>query len=127
MIFGIGTDIVAVARIESALESHGERFAARILTASERTEFTHDAHPSRLLAKRFAVKEAFSKAFGTGIGAQIGWHDVEVKHDGLGRPQLSMSVAVRARLSEAGVGGAHVSISDEAEYVVAFVVLEKVE
>jgi holo-[acyl-carrier protein] synthase len=127
MIFGIGTDIVAVVRIASALEAHGARFAARILAEAELAEFTRDAHPTRFLAKRFAVKEAFAKAFGTGIGAQIGWHDVEVEHDTLGRPLLSMSAAVRERLSRAGVGGAHVSISDEAEYVVAFVVLEKVD
>jgi holo-[acyl-carrier protein] synthase len=127
MIFGIGTDIVAVARISEALDAHGERFAARILVAMEQAEMQRDAHPARFLAKRFAVKEAFAKAFGTGIGAQVGWHDVQVEHDPHGRPLLGLSQALRERMDSAAVEGAHVSISDEADYVVAFVVLEKRE
>ncbi len=125
MIFGIGTDIVAVARIESALGKHGDRFVQRILAAAEMDEHAKSTLPTKFIAKRFAVKEAFSKAFGTGIGEAVGWHDVWVTHNALGKPELAFSDALHARLTAAGITNTHVSISDEVDCAVAYVILEK--
>ena len=130
MIFGIGTDIVAIKRIEDGLLKHGDSFLHRILGDAELVEYakhndsanTHAA--ARFVAKRFAAKEAFSKAFGTGIGEAVGWHDVWVTHDAKGKPVLAMSAALQARLDEASVNHTHISISDEQDHAIAFVVLE---
>lgn len=125
MIFGIGTDIVAIKRIEDGLFKHGDRFLHRILSEAEVAEYANTIAPARFLAKRFAVKEAFSKAFGTGIGGAVGWHDVRVVHDQHGKPSVTVSEALQARMLAAGVGHSHVSISDEQDHAIAFVVLEK--
>jgi holo-[acyl-carrier protein] synthase len=86
VIHGVGTDIVRVARLADALERHGARFAERILDASERAAFAAAPDPARLLAKRFAAKEAFGKALGTGVAAPATLHAVRVGHDALGKP-----------------------------------------
>ena len=125
MIFGIGTDIVTVKRIEDALFRHGDRFLHRILSELEVAEYANTSAPARFLAKRFAVKEAFAKAFGTGIGESVGWHDVRVTHDQHGKPSVAVSEALQTRLSAAGICRSHVSISDEQDHAIAFVVLEK--
>ncbi len=124
MIYGIGTDLVSIKRIEDALFRFGDRFLHRILTEAEVGEYARTAQPARFLAKRFAVKEAFSKAFGTGIGAEINWHDVAISHDARGRPLLKFSAALQARLDAEAITNAHVSISDESEHAIAFVVME---
>lgn len=130
MIFGIGTDIVAIKRIEEALFKHGDRFLHRILSEDEVAEYAvyktsaNTLAPARFLAKRFAAKEAFSKAFGTGIGEAVGWHDVRVAHDAKGKPAVAVSEALQARLASAGVHQSHISISDEQDHAIAFVVLE---
>ena len=125
MIFGIGTDIVTVKRIEDALFRHGDRFLHRILSEPEVAEYANTSAPARFLAKRFAVKEAFAKAFGTGIGESVGWHDVRVTHDERGKPSVAVSEALQTRLNAARVSCSHVSISDERDHAIAFVVLEK--
>ena len=125
MIYGIGTDIVAIKRIEDSLTKFGDRFVQRILSAAEITEYAGERQPVRFLAKRFAVKEAFSKAFGTGIGAEVSLHDVAVAHDAMGKPMIAASPELVKRLAASGVSAMHVSISDEAEYAIAYVVLEK--
>ena len=125
MIFGIGTDIVAIKRIDEALFRHGDRFLHRILSEPEVAEYANTSAPARFLAKRFAVKEAFAKAFGTGIGESVGWHDVRVTHDERGKPAVAVSDALQTKLSAASVGRTHVSISDEQDHAIAFVVLEK--
>jgi holo-[acyl-carrier protein] synthase len=76
------------------------------------------------VAKRFAAKESFSKAFGTGIGEVVGWHDVWVTHDTNGKPLIAVSPALQLHLDAAGVSRAHLSISDEHDHAIAFVVLE---
>ena len=124
MIHGVGTDIVRVARLADALERHGARFAERILDASERAAFAAAPDPARLLAKRFAAKEAFGKALGTGVAAPATLHAVRVGHDALGKPLFEYSPALADHLRERGLT-AHLSLSDEAEYVVAFAVIEK--
>lgn len=125
MIFGIGTDIVAIKRIEDTLFKHGDRFLHRILGEAEVAEYANTHAPARFIAKRFAVKEAFSKAFGTGIGEAVNWHDVRVTHDGMGKPSLAFSSPLQVRLNAANIVSTHVSISDELDHAVAFVVLEK--
>ena len=125
MIFGIGTDIVSIKRIEDSLFRFGDRFLHRVLDEAEVAEYAQSAQPARFLAKRFAVKEAFSKAWGTGIGIDVGWHDVAVIHDKRGKPLLQMSHALGLRLAGQNISSMHVSISDEPEHAIAFVVLEK--
>ncbi len=124
MIVGIGTDIVSVARMEEALERHGQRFSERILTESEREEFSRAPHAGRFLAKRFAAKEAFSKAFGTGIRPPVGFQTVYIEHDQMGKPLLGYAGDLSPLMAEKKLV-AHVSISDEKDHALAFVVIEK--
>ncbi|GEC95094.1 MAG: hypothetical protein RLZZ220_1364 [Pseudomonadota bacterium] len=124
MIHGVGTDIVRVARLADALERHGARFAERILDASERAAFAAAPDPARLLAKRFAAKEAFGKALGTGVAAPATLHAVRVGHDALGKPLFEFAPALAEHMRERGLH-AHLSLSDETDYVVAFAVIEK--
>ena len=124
MIYGIGTDIVSIKRIEDALFRFGDRFLHRILNETEVAEYAQSAQPARFLAKRFAAKEAFSKALGTGIGGEIAWHDVAVGHDQRGKPIINSSAQLAARLANCEIKNSHISISDESEHAIAFVVLE---
>ena len=124
MIHGIGTDLVQLRRMRAALERHGERFALRILAASEVEAWRAHRDPARFLAKRFAAKEAFGKALGTGVAVPATLHAVRVGHDALGKPLFEYSPALADHLRERGLT-AHLSLSDEAEYVVAFAVIEK--
>ena len=124
MIHGIGTDLVQLRRMREALERHGERFALRILAASEVEAWRAHRDPARFLAKRFAAKEAFGKALGTGVAVPATLHAVRVGHDALGKPLFEYSPALADHLRERGLT-AHLSLSDEAEYVVAFAVIEK--
>ncbi|MDQ7988119.1 MAG: holo-ACP synthase [Candidatus Dactylopiibacterium sp.] len=123
MIHGIGTDIVAIARMRDALERHGERFAARLLHAGELAEFEAAREPARLLAKRFAAKEAFAKALGTGLRPPATLGAIGVTHDALGKPVYFFDDALAALLRERGLA-AHLSLSDERDHVVAFALLE---
>lgn len=129
MIYGIGTDILRVERMAAFLERQGERGVARILSAEEQLEFAAlpGAQRSRFLAKRFAVKEAFAKAMGTGIRGDVGFQSVSVRHLPSGQPILVIHDPLLSRLTDEGVHLApHLSISDEADVVIAFVVLERV-
>ncbi|QID17776.1 holo-ACP synthase [Nitrogeniibacter mangrovi] len=123
MIFGIGTDLVSIARVEAALERSGPRFAERILAPSEREAFASATHPARLLAKRFAAKEAFGKAFGTGVVAPATLHSVAVSRDERGKPHYDYHGDL-ARIMDERQLRAHLSITDEQDYVVAFAVIE---
>ena len=125
MIYGIGTDIVAVGRIEQALNRHGDRFARRILAAVEWDDFAISVHRARFLAKRFAAKESFVKALGTGMRHPATWHNIHVTHDALGRPGFGLEPELAQALEQRNIRSHHLSISDEAEMVVAFSVLEQ--
>ena len=125
MIYGIGTDLVSIKRIEDALFRFGDRFLHRILNEEEVAEYVKSSQPARFIAKRFAAKEAFSKAFGTGIGKIVGWHDIRVTHDALGKPQIEASDALRKVLAMKQIVHSHISITDETEQAMAFVVIEK--
>lgn len=125
MIFGIGVDLVSIPRVADIWQRHGERFARRILAQDEWPEFLAHPRPERLLAKRFAAKEAFAKALGTGIRPPMGFHDVSVGHGALGQPVLAAHGALARHLEALGVCRMHLSISDEHEATVAMVVLEQ--
>lgn len=124
-IVGIGTDIVEIERVRRALENHGDRFAARILTTAERAPMHSSGNPAALLARRFAAKEAAVKALGCGIGAQAGFHELVVEHDAAGAPQLVFIGNAAERAQRLGVTQTHLSISDERYYAMAFVILER--
>jgi holo-[acyl-carrier protein] synthase len=124
MIHGIGTDIVAVARLRSMWEKHGERVLGKLLAPREIEEFAKAADKGRFLAKRFAAKEALGKAFGCGVRAPVLLPEITVEHDELGKPSFSYSAALAAHFAARGLT-AHLSISDEQDYAVAFVILEK--
>ena len=125
MIYGIGTDIVSTTRIEAALARFGERFAMRVLAPEEREAFLASEHPARFLAKRFAAKEALAKAIGTGLRHPVTLHGIHVVHDPLGRPGLGFGPELMEALQARGIRSHHLSISDEKDMAVAFVVLEQ--
>jgi len=123
MIYGIGTDIVAVARMARAQERHGDRFAARILAAAEMAAYRSTLHPARLLAKRFAAKEAAAKALGTGFSHGLSLHDISVEHDAAGKPLLHFSGRALELLEARNIGESFLSLADEHDYAVAYVIL----
>ena len=123
MIYGIGTDIVRVARMQQNIDKHGERFAARILTEQELTEYRQSAQPANFLAKRFAAKEATAKAMGTGFRNGLSLRNIEVGHDEHGKPLLILTGEAEALASRHGISESHLSLADENEYAVAFVTL----
>ena len=125
MIYGIGTDILAIARMQDMHARFGARLAQRILAPEELAELASAAQPAVFLAKRFAAKEAFAKAAGTGMRPPVQFASIRIDHDSLGRPLLAFSPALTAWLSDRGIGLAHLSLSDEREHVVAFVILER--
>jgi len=124
MIVGIGTDVVSIERIAGVLERHGERFLDRILTADERKRFDRTKAKASHLAKRWAAKEAFSKAIGTGIHPPFTWKSIGVGRDPKGKPLVVPSAEMAKHLKKLGVTSAHVSLTDDAGVAVAFVVLE---
>jgi holo-[acyl-carrier protein] synthase len=124
MIFGIGTDIVEYVRIEKMHERYGDRFAERILSEQEISEYQSHANQARFLAKRFACKEAFAKAIGSGLREPVSLHRISTTHDGLGKPMFLFDETLHTHLAQLGINGHHLSISDERNMIVAFVVLE---
>jgi len=124
MIYGVGSDLIEIPRIERALQRFGERFAERILCAPELRRFRAHAKPAAYLAKRFAAKEAFSKALGTGIRAPANWHGVWVSNQRSGKPQLEYSEPLAAFLERRGIRRAHLTLTDERGMAAATVILE---
>lgn len=129
MIFGIGTDIIRIPRIEAALERNGERFAAKILGPQELEKYYQRKQQIavrgiRFLATRFAAKEAFSKAIGLGLHMPMTWRAMQTLNDTSGKPIIVVSGALKEFMDNHRLT-AQVSITDEAEYAVAFVIVEK--
>lgn len=124
MIFGVGTDLVEVARLRRLHERFGLRLSERLLHEIEWPRLRAEADPARWLAKCFAAKEATVKALGTGFRG-IYHSDVGLTADAVRRPELVFSARGRAMLAERGVERWHVNLSDDAGLVVAFVVLER--
>lgn len=126
MLVGIGTDLVEIARIKRVWQRQGMRFAQRILTAEELEVFSHHAQPEHFLAKRWAVKEAVSKALGTGMAQGVSFESISLSHSELGQPQICLSGAAQQRAEQLQINDWQVSISDERHYALAFVAAQKV-
>lgn len=124
MIYGIGTDIVRVSRMQKSLARYGERFARRLLTPAELTDFRRALAPAHFLARRFAAKEAAAKAIGTGFAGGLRLRHIGVAHDARGKPQLVFEAPAVAWLEARGIRAAHLSIADEQDHAIAFVALE---
>ena len=124
MIYGVGTDIVNIDRIQKIILINREGFIKRVLTDHEQALFANKADSAAFCAKRFAAKEAFSKALGIGIGRVVSFQDLTIRNNDNGKPHFIPSEKLRLYLLEKGVKQAHLSISDESQYAVAFVVLE---
>ncbi|MGL5429279.1 MAG: holo-ACP synthase [Vibrio sp.] len=125
MIVGLGTDITEIERVENALARSGESFARRILTDAEFEQFQSLQRQGRFLAKRFAAKEAASKALGTGIAQGVTFHDFTISNDALGKPLLSLSGKAAQLAALLEVRSIHLSLSDERRYAMATVIFER--
>ncbi len=123
-IYGIGIDLCDVDRVEKSLTSHGDRFAEKILHPNEKAKFDAQKFKARFLAKRFAAKEAFSKALGTGIAEGVILPDIEVDNDEKGKPFLVLHGEARVKFEAIQGSRAHLSISDEKHQAIAKVIIE---
>lgn len=131
MIYGIGTDVCDIRRIEATLQRRGDRFAQKVLGPEEWQVFLYrrtraDRRGIAYLATRFSAKEAFSKAIGMGMRMPMTWRACEILNLPGGKPVVRLHGELAAWFSERGLS-AHVSVSDESEYAAAFVVIEKNE
>lgn len=124
MVVGIGIDLVKVSRIRSVLERHGQRFVDRILHPNELLIYQDHSQPLAYFAKRYAAKEALSKALGTGIAKGVNFNEIETQLNELGRPHLILHGTTLDKADELGVKKIFISLSDEQDYAVANVVLE---
>jgi holo-[acyl-carrier protein] synthase len=127
VIFGIGTDVVQVARVQAIFERHGEHFVRRLLMPEEEAAFRSYKRPVRFLAMRFAAKEAIVKALGTGFAHGVWIRDVGIAANAWGRPEVIWSDRGRALRDRLGAGEGHVTLTDEAGLVVAVAVLMRKE
>ncbi len=125
MIYGVGTDIVSVGRIAATLERYGDAFVRRILAPEEMETFRSTIRPERFLAKRFAAKEALSKALGTGLRHPVSLQNICIGHDDLGKPCFRFAPPLQHWMDKRGIAQHHLSISDEHHMACAFVILEK--
>lgn len=124
MILGIGIDIIEVGRIQASHEKFGDRFLNRILHPNEISYCLSYKAPAPFLAARFAAKEAISKAFGTGIGAKLGWRDMEVARKETGEPFVILHEGGQRLLQERGGRGVLISLSHTQNYAAAVALLE---
>ncbi len=122
-ILGIGMDVVETKRIAESLERFGDRFLHRVFLDGEVAYSQSMKFPHLHLAARFAAKEAISKAFGTGIGKEIGWRDMEIVRDPGGRPRVVLHGRAHEFAKSRGVVEIHVSLSHTAEYGAASAVI----
>jgi holo-[acyl-carrier protein] synthase len=124
MVLGIGVDLVEISRIATLLADHPDRAPRRLFSETERMDCEKRARPEECLAARFAVKEAFWKAVGTGLSGPVTWHDVSIRVENGGRPVLETRGGATTRLAELGAKATHVSISHEAGFAIAVVMIE---
>lgn len=125
MIYGIGVDILEPGRVVRLLESYGERFARRVLTPDEWPPYQRSRRPAMFLANRFAAKEAFSKAMGTGFRFPVTLGQINIMQNRLGKPELFYRPELQKLVDAEGIAGGYVTISDEQSVVCAVVVLER--
>src|SRR5204863_9918731 len=123
MILGVGIDIIEVARIHASYERFGERFLKRILHPNEISYCLSHKAPAPFLAARFAAKEAISKAFGTGIGAELGWQDMEVGRKESGEPFVLLHEGGQKLFERRGGARFQLSLSHTDTYATAIAVL----
>lgn len=128
MILGIGSDLADIRRIAATLERFGERFEARVFTEAERARARRSPRPEEPYARRWAAKEACSKALGTGLRMGVAWREMEVVNLPSGQPTMRLSGGALARLQAMLPPGTapflHVSLTDDPPYALAFVVIE---
>jgi holo-[acyl-carrier protein] synthase len=123
VIFGVGTDIVELARVQATYDRFGARFVERLLMPEELELFRHSKWPVRFLAMRFAGKEAAVKAMGTGFRHGMWIRDVGIVNNDWGRPLMIFSKRGRRVCADLGIGEGHVSLTDDGGLVVAFAVV----
>jgi holo-[acyl-carrier protein] synthase len=123
MIFGVGTDLVHIPRMQALLDKHGDKIAKRILSDAEFVNFEKSHNPAAFLAKRFAAKEATAKALGTGFRDGLSLRHIAVENDNLGKPELTFHKRGQSLLQELNIGRSLISLSDEQDYAIAFVTL----
>jgi len=123
MIFGIGTDLVHIPRMEALLQKHGDKIAERILSESEFVTFQETSNKASFLAKRFAAKEAAAKAMGTGFRDGLSLRHIAVTNDKNGKPELQFFERAISLTDKLKIGRSMISLSDENEYAIAFVTL----
>ena len=123
-VLGIGIDLVENARIQHSIERFGERFLHRVFTAGEIAYCQSMKFPERHFAARFAAKEALSKAFGTGIGKAMGWHDIDIRKKPSGEPFLVLTGGAEDLATQRGVKNALITLSHTDHYAMAVIVLE---
>lgn len=124
MILGIGIDIIEVGRIKSSLERFGERFGQKILLPGEMAYCLSHKHPAPFVAARFAAKEAISKAFGTGIGSQLGWQDMEIARKESGEPYVILHGKGKELFASRHAKNLYVTISHTNDYAAVTAILE---
>ena len=127
MIFGVGTDVVELSRIQATYDRFGDHFVRRLLMEEELELFRRSKFPVRFLAMRFAGKEATVKAMGTGFRHGVWLRDVGIVNNDWGRPLIIWSDRGRGVCKQLGIGAGHVSMTDDAGLVVAFAVVETEE
>ena len=125
MIYGIGTDILRIERIEQLYGKYGQALAERLLSRIELLEWRSVGNKTNFLAKRFAAKEAFAKAVHTGLRSPVTLHHISIAHDKLGRPEFVVEPPLQEWLRQQGIGRVHLSLSDDNGAVVVFAVAEK--
>jgi holo-[acyl-carrier protein] synthase len=124
MILGIGIDLIEVERIENARQRHGERFLNRILLPAETAYCLSHKFPGPFLAARFAAKEAISKAFGTGIGAELGWLDMEIARKDTGEPYVILHGKAVELLAKRNARKVHITLTHTETHATAVAILE---
>jgi holo-[acyl-carrier protein] synthase len=124
MIYGIGIDQVSIDRIESILNRRSTRFTNTILTKSELDQLSNTKSKQCFVAKRFAAKEAFAKALGTGIGKTVSWKDLSIESDDAGKPFYVCSDELQQHLTNNNITNTHLSLCDEKNTAVAYAILE---
>lgn len=125
MIYGIGVDVLEPGRVARLLEAYGERFARRVLTPDELPYYERSRRPAMFIANRFAAKEAFSKAMGTGFRFPVTLGQISIIQNRLGKPELYYREALQRLVDAEGIAGGYVTISDEQSVICAVVVLER--
>lgn len=130
MIIGIGNDLVDIRRIEQTIARHGDAFIARCFTPREQEIASSKPDQAAYYAKRFAAKEAFLKALGTGFANGISWQDISISNDEKGKPLVDVSGKAAQHLDQLVPDDAHVhihlSLSDEPPYAQSFIIIEAI-